>query len=122
MKTITVRNKISKKEYNYTQLKSVEDINSYIDGDIEFSETRDIINDIITQRGVTRKKSDAVDCLIRMNENINNKLNEQLTTKRETILKIKKEGMIKLFNRYGEIWVNKVGGYTTTSKDYEIIN
>jgi len=143
MKNITVKNRITEKEHIYTQLTSIEDINSYIDEDIEFAETMDVISDIIKQRGVTYQKRDEVDCLSDMHKFVNKELKKQsitfkfgdigditingfnentLPTKREPILEMKREGMIKLFKKYGEIWVNKVGGYCTPLNDYEIIN
>lgn len=124
MKNITVRDKVTEKEYAYTQLTSVEDINSYINGDIEFSETKGVINDIITQRGVTHRKSDATDNLLDMYKHLNSYIEPpyRFTSNRDDILEIKREGMIELFNKYGEIWVNRVGGYTIALKDYEIIN
>jgi len=134
MKEIEIKNKFTGKTHLYKQITDIKDIYSMFSsiGDEAVDDIREI------QKDRNNYNPDCIDKLIGLHKYLNDNIPTSeiqlgkygklvindcphLDTSRSNLETLKMEGMIKLFNKYGEIWINRLGGYCSPMKDYEII-
>ena len=122
----------------YMQIKTIMDIDEHINAEKEFSELHETINDIKKER-IGYGKADIYDTLLDMNRYLNDKTERSVTLPTGTItfkgflfpeehltrngvMDMKRDNMVEVLNKYGELWLRENGTYCTPIKGYEVIN
>lgn len=135
MKKIIIKDKFSNITREVTQFKTVEDVNKHIDLEVEFADVHEDVRQIKKDR--RGYGADAIDHLMDMYKNINNKTSsiiilpggtitfngfyDKALMNRKDILEMKREQMIECVNKYGEVWMNVNGTYCPPLKNHEIV-